>query len=94
MNFQLGTAIGTFNGMYMLMTTMLTLLHQQVDQGVTILHPLGEFCIFAPFWHVLMISISFAAVPVSFAIPCICSMDLSCLQSHSTHASAAFHPTR
>ena len=65
-NFRLGTAISTFNSRYMLMTSMLTLLCRQVDQGVAILHPLGEFCDFAPFRHVLTISISFAAVPVSF----------------------------
>ena len=48
------------------MASMLTHLHQQVDQGVAILRSLGEFCIFAPFWRVLMISISFSAVSVSF----------------------------
>ena len=37
-----------------------------MDQGVAILCPLGEFCVFALFWRVLTISISFAAVPVSF----------------------------
>ena len=49
MIFQLGTMIGTFNGMYTLLLSTLTLLHQWMHSGMAILVICGEFCVFDSF---------------------------------------------